>query len=104
MAPLVLKSFDDLKEFVGREINIDWFEITQNPHTQIRRSHRRSPVDPSRSCSRETGVALWRHHRARIPDTLATQPLVTAGAADSKRRRHDRELRVEPRPGSGTGS
>jgi acyl dehydratase len=30
MAPLVLKSFDDLKDFVGREINIDWFEITQD--------------------------------------------------------------------------
>jgi acyl dehydratase len=27
----VLKSFDDLKDFVGREINVtDWFEITQD--------------------------------------------------------------------------
>ena len=31
MPPLVLKSFDDLKDFVGREINVtDWFEITQD--------------------------------------------------------------------------
>jgi hypothetical protein len=31
MPPLVLKSFDDLKDFVGREIGItDWFEITQD--------------------------------------------------------------------------
>src|SRR6266849_2162226 len=31
MPPLVLKSFDDLKDFVGCEINVtDWFEITQD--------------------------------------------------------------------------
>jgi acyl dehydratase len=31
MPPRVLKSFDDLKDFVGREINVtDWFEITQD--------------------------------------------------------------------------
>ena len=30
MPPLVLKSLDDLKDFVGREIAVtDWFEITQ---------------------------------------------------------------------------
>ncbi len=30
MPPLVLKNFDDLKDFVGREIGVtDWFEITQ---------------------------------------------------------------------------
>ena len=31
MPPLVLKNFDDLKDFVGREIGVtDWFEITQD--------------------------------------------------------------------------
>jgi acyl dehydratase len=31
MPPLVLKSFDELKDFVGREIGVtDWFEITQD--------------------------------------------------------------------------
>jgi len=31
MPPLGLKSFDDLKDFVGCEINVtDWFEITQD--------------------------------------------------------------------------
>jgi acyl dehydratase len=31
MPPLVLKNFDDLKNFVGREIGVtDWFEITQD--------------------------------------------------------------------------
>ena len=31
MPPLVLTSFDDLKDFVGREIGVtDWFQITQD--------------------------------------------------------------------------
>ncbi len=104
MPPLVVENLEALKDLVGREFAItDWFEVTQERIQPVRRRHRRSPVDPSRLRSRAKRLALRHHHRAWLPDLVLAESFLQAGVADSKRCRHDHQLRIESRPLFRTG-
>ena len=104
MPPLIVENLEALKDLVGREFAItDWFEVAQERITPVRRSHRRSPVDPSRLRSRAKRFALRHNHRAWLPDPVLAEPFLQAGPPDPKRCRHDHQLRIESRPLFRTG-
>ena len=79
MPPLVLKNFDDLKDFVGREIGVtDWFEIAQDRilkfaeatedrqwiHLDPARAQRESPYGTT--ISRYSAICRSRRCRFRV--------------------------------------
>ena len=69
---------------------------------QVRRRHRRPPVDPRRPRARRRG-AVRHHDRARLPHAVAAAELAES-ALEGRRRAHGRELRAQPRALSGAGA